>query len=46
MDISKEDLDSKIEELKIKDQRYNQLIGSVKRKDVTIQKLDGNSKKY
>ena len=44
MDISKEDLDSKIEELKIKDQRYNQLIGSVKRKDVTIQKLDRKSR--
>ena len=44
MDISKEDLDSKIEELKIKDQRYNQLIGSVKRKDVTIQKLDDKNK--
>ena len=44
MDISKEDLDSKIEDLKEKDQRYNQLVGSVKRKDSTIQKLDEKNK--
>lgn len=44
MDISSDDLNSKIEEFKIKDQRYNQLIGSVKRKDATIQKLDEKNK--
>jgi len=44
LDISSEELDEKIEELKLKDQKFNQLKGSIRQKENTIRKLDDKNR--